>query len=110
MISWIIICTGCSPFAFTQTVAFDSGTYPSPALIVRFANAYSSTNQDLDNTNLTNIASKEYLNATDESQKDVRSWIEYGLSDETILSLLPTPKASEIINPDILGPLLVSLL
>lgn len=94
-------------FYTTTTVAFFNGTYPFPALITRFVNAYSSTNQDIENTNLTNVASDEYLNATDEL-KDVRSWIKYGLSDEMILSLLPSPNASDIINPDILSQLLVS--
>ena len=90
-----------------RTVAFDNNTYPLPALIARFANAYSSTNQDLKNSNGTNFASNEYLNATDEL-KDVREWIASGLSDEMILSLLPSPKASDIINPEILTPILVS--
>ena len=94
-------------FLCVRTVAFDNNTYPLPALIARFANAYSSTNQDLKNTNGTNFASNEYLNATDEL-KDVREWIASGLSDEMILSLLPSPKASDIINPEILTPILVS--
>ncbi len=94
-------------FLCTRAVAFDNNTYPLPALIARFANAYSSTNQDLKNTNGTNFASNEYLNATDEL-KDVREWIASGLSDEMILSLLPSPKASDIINPEILTPILVS--
>ena len=92
---------------FMCAVAFDNNTYPLPALIARFANAYSSTNQDLKNTNGTNFASNEYLNATDEL-KDVREWVASGLSDEMILSLLPIPKASDIINPEILTPILVS--
>jgi hypothetical protein len=94
-------------FLCMRAVAFDNNTYPLPALIARFANAYSSTNQDLKNTNGTNFASNEYLNATDEL-KDVREWIASGLSDEMILSLLPSPKASDIINPEILTPILVS--
>ena len=96
-----------SCFFCVRAVAFDNNTYPLPALIARYANAYSSTNQDLKNTNGTNFASNEYLNATDEL-KDVRDWVASGLSDEMILSLLPSPKASDIINPEILTPILVS--
>ena len=94
-------------FLCTNAVAFDNDAYPLPALIARFASAFSSTNQDLKNTNGTNFASNEYLNVTDEL-KDVREWIASGLSDEMILSLLPSPKASDIINPEILTPILVS--
>ena len=96
-------------FHCMRAVAFDNNTYPLPALIARLANAYSSTNQDLKNTNGTNFASNEYLNATDEL-KDVRQWIASGLTDEMILSLMPSPKASDIINPEILTPILVSQL
>ena len=94
----------------------DNNTYPYPQFLARIANAYSSTNIDLLNTNVgQEVASAEYLNSDNES-KNVRAWAEYGLDYEEIALLMPGPpsnpdtKMSDIINPDLMDMILVRIM
>lgn len=88
-------------------VEMADGVYPFPAFSVRFANAYSSTNGDLVNSGLgQDYASDEYMNPDDET-KNIKTWIEYGLTYEEMVPLIPT-NSSLVVNPDILNMIVSS--
>ena len=77
-------------------------TYGLPQFAARIGNAYSSTNGDLANTNLTdtdiqqNLASDEYLDDYDET-KDVRAWARAGLNFTTLFDYMP-PRMTDTLN------------
>ena len=89
-------------------------TYGLPQFAARIGNAYSSTNGDLVNTNLTdtdiqqNLASDEYLDDNDET-KDVRTWAKAGLNFTTLLDYMP-PRMTDTLNQILVDMILVSVL
>ena len=89
-------------------------TYGLPQFAARIGNAYSSTNGDLVNTNLTdtdiqqNLASDEYLDEKEET-KDVRAWARAGLNFTTLLDYMP-PRMTDTLNQILVDMILVSVL
>lgn len=89
-------------------------TYGLPQFAARIGNAYSSTNGDLVNTNLTdtdiqqNLASDEYLDDNDET-KDVRTWAKAGLNFTILLDYMP-PRMTDTLNQILVDMILVSVL
>ena len=88
-------------------------TYGLPQFAARIGNAYSSTNGDLANTNLTdtdiqqNLASDEYLDDYDET-KDVRAWARAGLNFTTLFEYMP-PRMTDTLNQNAVNMILVSV-
>ena len=85
--------------------------YAFPPFIGRLANAYSSTNKDLANTDVAgqNMASDEYLDPDDKA-KNVVAWSEYGLNYTEIFALMPQPPDAnfeDILNPELMDVVLV---
>jgi len=75
------------------------GTYPFAQLYARLGNAYSSTNQDLVNTDLgQDMASEEYMDPNDPA-KNVFEWAISGLDYNSMFPYMPGPPASDMINP-----------
>ena len=108
-------------FPTNQSIAISSSlpipirrTYGLPQFAARIGNAYSSTNGDLVNTNLTdtdiqqNLASDEYLDDNDET-KDVRAWARAGLNFTTLLDYMP-PRMTDTLNQILVDMILVSVL
>lgn len=88
--------------------------YPFPAFGARLGNAYSSTNQDMANTD-TDVqqpfASLEYLDE-DDPTKNVVEWARAGISYEEMFPLLPGPVTSgtqsDILNSEFVNMVVVS--
>ena len=89
----------------------NQNAYAFPPFVGRLANAYSSTNQDLANTDVAgqNMASDEYLHPQDESM-NVVAWSKYALNYTEIFAFMPKPpdaSFTDIVNPEFLDVILV---